>query len=254
MSQKNSTNYQVTPNTQAVKLGDRFGMATYTSKDTCPPTCEHMIRKTCYAMLGPTSWHWNKVSNGEYGGDLESLLKAIKHLRRGTVWRYAVAGDLPGQGICIDTIALEQITEANKGLKGYAYTHKPVFRSQYREFLLKDYGITRKFFNKQVVINRKAIIDANVGGFTINYSADSLAVADRARNELNWPTVLSTPVDTKKPFKTPKGNQVAMCPFDIAKIPCSDCGNEKPLCANSKRKAIIGFVAHGSRKKLVTLE
>ena len=254
MNLENNINYSVTNNTRALKLG-RLQLASYVSKNSCPPTCEHMINKTCYAEFGPISLHWNKVSSGERGGNLESLLQAIKRLRRGTVWRYAVAGDLPGLHICIDPAALEQITKANKGLKGYAYTHKPIFKSQYKKFLLRDYGITRQFFNKQVVINKAAIIAANAGGFTINYSADTLAIADRVKKENIAPVVVSYAVDKEtKAFKTPAGNQVALCAYDADKIPCSECGDKTTLCGNAKRKAIIGFKAHGCRKKLITLE
>jgi hypothetical protein len=247
-------NYHTTTKTQALKLG-QLQLASYTDKNSCPPTCEHMRKGTCYALHGPISLHWDKVSSGERGGNLEILLQAIKRLRRGTVWRYGVAGDLPGLHICIDPAALAQITKANTGRLGYAYTHKPIFRSQYKKFLLKDHGITRQFFNKQVVINKAAIIAANTGGFTINYSADTLAIADRVKKENIAPVVVSyAAAKETKAFKTPAGYQVALCAYDADKIPCSECGDKTTLCGNSKRKAIIGFKAHGCRKKLITLE
>ena len=53
--------------------------------------------------------------------------KAIRKLQRGQLWRHNVSGDLPHNGLGdIDAAKVEQLVDANRGRKGYTYTHHPL--------------------------------------------------------------------------------------------------------------------------------
>jgi len=69
------------------------------------------------------------------------------------LWRHNEAGDLPGEGDDIDVPKLRALVQANRGKRGFTYTHKPVLD------------------NPQ---NAVAIKCANQNGFTVNLSADSI--------------------------------------------------------------------------------
>jgi hypothetical protein len=78
------------------------------------------------------------------------------------LWRYAQAGDLPGNGVTIDGPLLEELVAANTGRNVIAFTHKPV---------LGDDPV--------VVQNRRLLAAAINAGFAINLSADNAAHADK---------------------------------------------------------------------------
>jgi hypothetical protein len=94
---------------------------TYTERASCPPSCPQ-YRSSCYAEDFHTRLNWDKVP--ARGTDLDGLLTAINRLPKGQLWRHNVAGDLPGDGETIDPYALGQIVKANRGRKGFTYTHK----------------------------------------------------------------------------------------------------------------------------------
>lgn len=194
-----------------------------TSNDTCPDACS-LKGNGCYAESGPLAIHWRKVSDGRSGTDLDTFYASIAALADGQLWRHNQAGDLPGKGDRIDARELAKIVKANRGRKGFTYTHKPATRA-----------------------NVQAISRANRAGFTINLSADTLAAADRLKALDVGPVVTVLPSDTRENLRTPAGNLVVVCPSETHDIPCSDC----KLCQWSAREVIIGFPAHGSRKKAV---
>ena len=94
------------------------------SRDTCPDSCP-LKTGGCYAMTGPLKLHWDKVTNGERGTDLDEALKPIRKLNRGALWRYGQAGDLPGEGDSIDREGLMKIAAASRGKQAIIFTHKP---------------------------------------------------------------------------------------------------------------------------------
>jgi len=94
---------------------------TYSQRETCPPSCPH-YRADCYAEDYYTRMVWDKVP--KRGGDLAALCTSIAALPEGQLWRMNVAGDLPGQGETVDPVALGDIVWANRGRKGFTYTHK----------------------------------------------------------------------------------------------------------------------------------
>lgn len=211
-----SNAWQATPVSGNRKTGPIT--TTMTTSDSCPDACP-LKRNGCYADYSFVGMHWRKLDK-QGGLSLAALCAFIK--KRAThVWRYAVAGDLPGEGDSIDTSALIDITEANKGKRGFTYTHKPMTDE-----------------------NRKAIERANKHGFTINLSANNPNHADALYDLEVGPVVCLLPEGAPKQSNTPKGRRIAVCPAEYAEIDCARC----QLCAKPNRKVIVGFRAHSTGK------
>lgn len=154
----------------------------------------------------------------------DAFCEAVSKFADRQVWRHNEAGDLQGDTLNIDVEALRKLTKANVGKRGYTYTH---------------YVPTGE--------NAAAIAEANAGGFTVNLSANSLEQAD-AYLKLNvGPVVVVVNSEEKSDFKTPGGNRVVICPNVITGIQCKDCR----VCQLARRKVIVGFPAHGQRKRMV---
>lgn len=194
---------------------------TTTSSSTCPADCP-LKGGGCYAESGPLALHWRAVGSGARGGTLEELCASIRKFPRHQLWRWAQAGDLPGDGRRIDAKAIRKLVEANAGRRGFGYTHYDPH------------------------INGKVIRSMNDGGFTMNLSANSLEHADELMALGVGPVVTVLPADATKPLRTPAGNYVSVCPAALHDhVDCATCG----VCAVPHRKAIIGFPAHGSGAK-----
>lgn len=191
-------------------------------KKTCPTACE-LKDAGCYADGGPLAIFWRKVSAKKAGMAWDSFLIEVAALPDDQLWRHNQAGDCPGDGEEIDAIALDQLVEAQKGKRGWTYSH---------------YTPTEH--------NLAAIKAANKGGFTINLSANTLAQADALSDTGAGPVVVILPANTRRAVKTPAGRTVAICPATLSdKINCANCG----ICQMAGRKSIIGFPAHGVRKR-----
>lgn len=191
-------------------------------------------------MSGPLRLHWDQVTSGQRGVELDEALKPIRKLNRGALWRYGQAGDLPGEGDMIDAEAVMKIAKANKGKRAIVFTHKPPSP-------------------ENVAIIREAAAE----GLNINLSADNLEEADElAALGLPVVTVLNSEYGRKKgePLSgyrqraksltkyTPGGRKIAVCPATYADVSCTQCG----VCADGDRKGVvIGFPAHGTQKKRV---
>jgi hypothetical protein len=201
--------------------------ATVSGKDTCPDACP-LKANGCYADLGPIGWNWNKVSDGRLGGDYETLLAKIKKLPRNQLWRHNNSGDLVGQNELIDIKALESLIKANKGKLGYTYTHYDVLSHE---------------------SNARAVKMANDGGLTINLSANDINHADKLKALNIAPVVTVLPMDSAKVTYTEAGHKVVVCPAQTKEnMNCARCG----LCQVQNRSYIIGFLAHGARKKVAS--
>ena len=205
------------------------------SKSTCPEVCPFK-EKGCYGNGGPLRLHWDKVSQGERGVAWSEFLKLIDSLPDKQIWRHNQVGDLYGNGEKLETLAAKQLAEANKGKRGFTYTHYKVEG--------KDH-IAR--FNASIVK------DLNVNGFTVNLSANSPAHADQlAKLEIGpVTTTLPSNYPTKDhTFTTPAGRKGRICPAVVKEdMTCEKCG----ICAlpMEKRRQIIGFPAHGSERRWV---
>jgi hypothetical protein len=223
-----------------------------TSQNTCPPNCG--LQKLgadgkregfgCY-VLGPVAWHWAKVSSGVRGILLAAFCALIRKMRPGTMWRHNQAGDLPPASATernhLDAAAVNAIAEANIRRRGATYTHFPP--DQYD--------------------NAEIIKSAVAKGFVINLSADNLQQADKYKALDIAPVTVILPHDQTKNLKTPAGNLVVVCPYELRKSDrqiakpgderltenCIQCG----LCWWAQRKVIIGFPAHGTQWKKAEL-
>lgn len=198
------------------------------SNDTCPEACP-LKKNGCYADGGPLAMHWMKVSDGNRGGTFSEVIKDIYVLPERQIWRYAVAGDLPGKGNNINGKMLKRLVSANKGKKGFTYTHKPILHKK----------------------NKEHIENANKNGFTINLSSNNLAHADELLAMSTAPVVTIVPHENLlwKKLKTPNGNRVIQCPAEYGDVKCETCGNGRPLCQRSDRNYVIGFTTHGVSKR-----
>lgn len=195
---------------------------TTTSEESCPHACP-LKGNGCYAEAGPLAILWRKVTARKAGMAWDAAMSEIAKLPKGTLWRHNQAGDLPGIGDAIDTVALAQLVKANRGRRGFTYTHKPLSGG-----------------------NDGAIAAANAMGFTVNLSANNLAHADELAASNTGPVVVVLPADATRATVTPEGRKVAICPATISdNVTCATCG----LCAIANRKAIIGFPAHGPSKR-----
>ena len=173
--------------------------------------------------------HWNKVSKGERGDSLDTLTRQIRSFPRGQVWRHNQAGDLPGFSNSIDSEKLAQIVQANKGRRGFTYTHKPCEGNGNLE-----------------TGNRAAVRFANREGLTINLSANNMSHADKLVELDAGPVVCVVPEATESTFFTPQGRKGIVCPAQQRDdITCANC----QLCSRVTRSVIIGFRAHGTSKK-----
>lgn len=191
---------------------------TYSERDTCPPSCGQ--KESCYADAGfHTRLAWDKVPMR--GSDVEQIASKIAKLPANTLWRFNVAGDLPGVGEEIDGPTMSRLIHANRGKRGFTYTHKHSDRAiKFARYATKH-------------------------GFTVNLSADDAGHADRLAVH-GLPVAVVVPIDTPKKTTTPQGRPIVVCPAQLRDdVTCYSCG----LCQRANRKVIVGFLAHGTRAK-----
>lgn len=197
---------------------------TTSSRDTCPRSCP-FYNNGCYANAGRLRIHWKHVDEGKYTIAWRDFLAEIRKFPSNYLWRHNQAGDLAGNDSKINFRMLKELVGANKGRKGYTYTHKP---------LTAD--------------NKRAIKYANENGFTINLSGNNMKHADELKALNIGPVVAVMPRDFKGQCKTPAGNTVIQCmAMKDESMQCYRCG----LCQRADRKAIIGFNAHGYAREKV---
>jgi hypothetical protein len=197
---------------------------TMTSSETCPPDCP-LIKRGCYAKSAYyMGIHWRKTDRT--GKDIDHLTEKIVALPRGQLWRHNQAGDLPGTGRRIHARSLEGIVTANRGKRGFTYTHKPVLGNQ-----------------PSRLANRAAIASAVSKGFCINLSANNLKEADQLADLNIAPVVAIVPRKYGFTGLTPRGRRVVLCPAQDkdTTVTCARCR----LCAQLDRTTIIAFAAHG---------
>jgi len=198
---------------------------TTSERSSCWEGCA-FYDKGCYAKSGPQALHWRKVTSGERGVIWAEFIALIRNIQRGQIWRHNVSGDLPHILGDINPGMVQQLVNANRGRRGYTYTHHP----------LNDHNI-------------EVIKDANSKGFTINASCESVDDADRVMSEHNIPAVAVVHSDkTDRFYTTSNGRKVITCPATIHEnVTCATCG----LCQVADRQFVIAFPAHGTAKKTV---
>ena len=224
-----------------------------TSKHSCPTDCPFM-GNGCYAEGGPLGMMWAKMTeagpdasfkNGRANAHTiswDTLCQNVENLQDGSVWRHNQAGDLPKDSRGnIDRGAVERLARANRGKRGFTYSHHNVLQNAH---------------------NAGVIRDANAEGFTINVSGNSPAHADALADADVGPVVTVLPLTFERrkdesladyrargghETATPKGRKIAVCPATYRDdVTCASC----QLCQRRDRKVIVGFPAHGARKKV----
>ena len=215
-------NVHLTPKSANVKTGP-IPVST-TSAATCPPACPFNNKNGCYAGSGPLALHWAAVTSGARGTSWDQFCDDIAALPEGQLWRHNQAGDLPGNGLTIDGAALGDLVKANKGRRGFTYTH----------------------YDPALGKNAAYIKGCNDHGLTVNLSANTPGHADKLAALNIGPVVTVLPIDQKENSYTPGGRKIVVCPATIRDgISCATC----KLCAVRDRSVIIGFPAHGTSAK-----
>lgn len=213
-------------------------LVTTSPTSSCPTTCPFRGGGGCYAEYGPLAFLWRGLDRTEPGYSFKNgtgrvhvwrwdeMIKAVEGQRDGSLWRMNQAGDLPHTNGNISMRAVNQIIRANRGKRGFTYTHHSMARKR----------------------NREAVSRANRNGFAVNISANTLAEADAAVDLGVGPVVVVLPSKQREDTVTPKGRRVMVCPAVTTKSAnCKSCG----LCAAVDRDFVIGFPAHGSKRKVV---
>ena len=215
-------NIHLTPKSANAKTGP-IPVST-SSAITCPSECPFNNSNGCYAGSGPLALHWAAVTRGDRGDEFADFCNKIAALPDGQLWRHNQAGDLPGNGLEIDGAALGDLVKANKGRRGFTYTH----------------------YNPSNGKNAAYIRGANDYGFTINLSANTPDHADELAALALGPVVTVLPMDQVSNTFTPGGRKIVVCPATIRDdVSCSTC----KLCAVKDRGVIVGFPVHGSQHK-----
>ncbi|WP_297926098.1 hypothetical protein [uncultured Agitococcus sp.] len=192
-------------------------LTTRSPRNTCPDDCG-LKSNGCYAENAPIVWWWDKQDKTE-----KDMLDAIRRVPKNHLWRHNEAGDFVSNGGLIDENHLAKIVTANRNKKGFTYTHHRLNNH-----------------------NKKLIKEANESGFTINLSADTVTAADSYMALNIAPVCVLLPLDTRNVSYTPAGHKIVACPAEKSeKVTCASCG----LCQLSKRAYLIGFRAHGTKKK-----
>lgn len=193
---------------------------TITSPNQCPKSCP-FLNSGCYAESGPIAIWWNRTSLSA-----KELINKIREIPQGRLWRHNTAGELLNNNEKVNKNFLRSIVSANKGKKGFTYTHLPVENHKHAEH------------------NKIAIKEANDKGFTINLSANNPEQALRYSKMGVGPVVSVCKSDIKEDFKIEKIKFI-ICPAVKNGTSCAECG----LCARAKRKSVILFPSHGAGKK-----
>jgi hypothetical protein len=130
----------------------------YVAKESCPSSCR-LLGKGCYAETGNIGPHWRRMTGVPWA---QFCLMVAEQLGPRQLWRYGVAGDLPGFGGLIDRAALQLLTNANLRRPVIAYTHKPVLEGEH----------------PAAPSNRRFIAEAIDGGLMLNLSGNNPSHAD----------------------------------------------------------------------------
>ncbi len=214
--------FHITPKSKNAKVG-KMAVTTSTAT-TCPTSCPFKSNG-CYADSGPLKLHWDKVSRKERGDDWSTFISKIKDLPTGSKWRHNQAGDLPGDMERLDDEKCIELAKANKGKRGFTYTHYDVLDN----------------FQNAITVNIM-----NHLGFTVNVSANNLEHADKLCDLNIAPVATVLPIEQTTNTVTPKGRKVVVCPATYKDdVSCASC----MLCEKWDRNVVVGFPAHGTSKK-----
>lgn len=198
------------------------------SSDTCPNTCP-LKGAGCYAEHGPLAIHWKRLDSS--GLNIKELAAHISRLPKRQLWRYGQAGDLPASQEDLDTLV-----NANAHRPVIAYTHR------------RDYDVIeracRKGFHINISCDSLPEVDTVPDGFSVVVTLPS----EFSRGREETLTAFRNRLGGKLKITTPGGRPIAICPATYVDVSCASCG----LCAASRASdTVIGFPAHGSRKRMI---
>jgi hypothetical protein len=219
-------------------------LVTTSPRSSCPHTCplrkgsDDPLAGVCYAEHGALGGYvWSLLDRTPVGRSFQngnirvlSLLEltlVIRRLPPGALWRHNQAGDLAGRhGATIDEAKLAELVAANRGRRGFTFTHCDVLTN---------------------LVNRRIIAAANRDGLTINLSANSLAHADQLADLRIAPVTTILPAGAAANARTPTGRKVVICPARThVGVTCSTC----QLCSR-QRSVIVGFPATGRHNQKI---
>lgn len=192
-------------------------------RSTCPESCG-LKGNGCYAENFPLALHWLKQDT--VGVDFATVLYAVRTLPKKALWRLFEAGDFEPSSENPELISSQQVISliaANNGKRGFGYTHYPVLP------------------------NLETLQLMNASGLTINVSADSFEQAE-VYFSLGLPTVVVVAENFPKDIVV-DGVRVVVCPNQStpSKPTCLQC----QMCQKPDRDYVIGFRAHGTKKRKI---
>lgn len=221
------------------------------ARRTCPTTCALLQSGTCYDMHGNQGIHRRAVDAGQYQTLTRGqFLEALETLT--PIWRWCTGGDLPSQRRATNRIDRPFLTSLARGIEEHdqtciMYTHKPVLTG------IRGARAADTRHNRAAIRHAQKIAPS----VAVNISCESIAEVDRAR-ALGFPCTVTLPIGSAAKLTTPRGEQVRVCPQQLAKRPGFTCGescrsaNGLPICADPDRGFTVGFIAHGSGKSRLT--
>lgn len=214
--------FHLTPKSANAKTGP-IPVST-SSKTTCAVGCPYR-GNGCYAESGPLALHWAAVTRGDRGVPWDQFLQQIAALPAGQIWRHNQAGDLYDPGSVIGRAALAALTEANRGRRGFTYSH-----------------------HARTAATVQAFKAATAQGFTVNASCDSEDQADTAIGQGLRAVFVVPSNETRNTWLTPDGNRAIVCPAQrFEGMTCQRCR----LCQARPQNVAIAFIAHGSGRRRI---
>lgn len=216
-----SLRFHLTPRSANAKTGP-IPVST-SSRATCWQGCP-FYGNGCYGDAGPLAIHWAAVTRGDRGMPWRDFLRAVSELPVGQLWRHNQAGDLFKPGTIAGRAALAALVAANRGRKGYTYSH-----------------------HRRTPAVIAAFKAATANGFTVNASCQTEREADAAMaNGLRAVFVVPS-TDTRHQWQTAGGNRAVLCPAQrsgprFAGMTCDRCR----LCQSRPSNVAIVFRAHGT--------
>lgn len=204
------------------------------SRDTCPLSCPN--RGECYAEGSHNASNWTKIGTGERGTDWISMLEFIAGLPSGSLLRYGVQGDLPGDNDRLDHDKCMQLAHAivDAGVDAWLYTHYPVLNSP------------------NATHNANTIRAMRALGVAVNCSANSPEHAQQILETGVAPVAVVLPPEAPRITRLRGGATVKACPAQVGdkmgvSVDCAQCR----LCLKTQRTSVVGLYAHGRGAKQV---
>ena len=203
-----------------------FGLpATYSDPTTCPRSCP-LYDSGCFGRVGGNvRLHFIEKFH-RYAVNHSYLIQFLAELPRGSLWRYGIAGDLPGINEKINQAEVLEIAEVcdRRNLKAIVYSHK--------------------IMNSEENISFAQAL--KLQGFSINASCETDQQALLAL-DMGLQAVIVVSHDTPKK-RIVNGVKFLTCPATKnGSIGCAQCN----WCAKSDRKFVVQLPAHGTEKNKV---